>query len=149
MLNDLGWRDLCQRRVDSRLCMAYKVVHGLVAIPVGHFIKVQRDGVHLQQIYAKQNYYLYSFFPVLSQTGTNYLETLFRQNLWQSLKIGLPPSNMQCHSNTYLFDSVLISHSTNSFILCLSSLTLFLPISFSSSAHRTQPISIYIYGRLF
>ena len=63
MLNDLGWRDLCQRRVDSRLCMAFKVVHGLVAIPAGHFIKVQREGVHLQQIYAKQNYYLYSFFP--------------------------------------------------------------------------------------
>ena len=56
---------------------------------------------------------------------------------------------MQCHSNTYLFDSAFISHSTNSFILCLFSLTLFLPISFSSSAYRTQPISIYIYGRLF
>ena len=38
-------------------------VHGLVAIPIGQFIKVQRDGVHLQTIYAKPNYYLYSFFP--------------------------------------------------------------------------------------
>ena len=28
MLSDLGWRDLNQRRVDSRLCMAYKIVHG-------------------------------------------------------------------------------------------------------------------------
>ena len=63
MLSDLGWRDLNQRRVDSRLCMAYKRVHGLVAIPIGQFIKVQRDGVHLQTIYAKPNYYLYSFFP--------------------------------------------------------------------------------------
>ncbi len=63
MLSDLGWRDLNQRRVDSRLCMAYKIVHGLVAIPIGQFIKVQRDGVHLQTIYAKPNYYLYSFFP--------------------------------------------------------------------------------------
>ena len=63
MLSDLGWRYLNQRRVDSRLCMAYKIVHGLVAIPIGHFIKIQRDGVHLQPIYAKPNYYLYSFLP--------------------------------------------------------------------------------------
>ena len=63
MLSDLRWRDLNQRRGDSRLCMAYKIVHGLVAIPIGQFIKVQRDSVHLQTIYAKPNYYLYSFFP--------------------------------------------------------------------------------------
>ena len=63
MLSDLGWRELNQRRTDNRLCMAYKVVHGLVAIPVGHFISLQRDGVHLHPIYAKTNYYLYSFFP--------------------------------------------------------------------------------------
>ena len=63
MLSDLGWRDLNQRRVDSRLCMAYKIVHSLEAIPIGQFIKVQRDGVHLQTIYTKPNYYLYSFFP--------------------------------------------------------------------------------------
>ena len=69
MLSDLGWRDLNQRRVDSRLCMAYKIVHGLVAIPIGHFIKIQRDGVHLQPIYAKPNYYLYSFF---SHTVSNW-----------------------------------------------------------------------------
>ena len=63
MLGDLGWRELNQRRADNRLCMVYKIVHGLVAIPVGHFIRLQRDGVHLQPIYAKTNYYLYSFFP--------------------------------------------------------------------------------------
>ena len=63
MLTDLGWRDLSQRRVDSRLCMAYKIVHGLVAIPIEHYLKVQRDGIHFQPIYAKTNYYLYSFFP--------------------------------------------------------------------------------------
>ena len=30
-------------------------MHGLVAVPIGQFIKVQRDGVHLQTIYAKPN----------------------------------------------------------------------------------------------
>ena len=63
MLSDLGWRDLNQRRVDGRLCIAYKIVHGLVVIPIGQFIKLQSDGVHLHIIYAKPKYYLYSFFP--------------------------------------------------------------------------------------
>ena len=125
MLSDLGWRDLNQRRVDSRLCMAYKIVHGFVAIPIGQFIKVQRDGVHLQTIYVKPNYYLYSFFPVLSLIGTIYPETLFQRNPWQSSAVELPPCNMKCHTNICLFGSAFISHSTNSFIFCLFSLTLF------------------------
>ena len=63
MLQDLGWRSLSQRRVDQRLCMVYKIVNGLVAIPIGQYIKLQRNGVHLQNIAAKPKYYEYSFFP--------------------------------------------------------------------------------------
>ena len=59
LLYNLGWGDLNQWRVDSRLCMAYNIVYGLVAIPVFF----SNDGVHLQQIYTKPNCYLYSFFP--------------------------------------------------------------------------------------
>ena len=33
MLQDLNWRTLDQRRIDSRLIMMYKVTHDLVAIP--------------------------------------------------------------------------------------------------------------------
>ena len=33
-----------------------EVVHGFLAIPVGHFVSLQRDGVHLQPICAKTNY---------------------------------------------------------------------------------------------
>ena len=62
-LQDLGWRSLSQRRVDQRLCMVYKIVNGLVAIPIGQYIKLQRNGVHLQNIAAKPKYYEYSFFP--------------------------------------------------------------------------------------
>lgn len=43
--------------------MAYKIVHGLVAIPIGHYLKILRDGVYLQPIYAKTNYYPFTFFP--------------------------------------------------------------------------------------
>ena len=84
ILCDLGLRDLNQQMVDSRLSMAYKIVQGLVTIPISHFINVQRDCIT----------YTHSS-PVLSLIGTtSYLETLFHQNLWQSLKIGLPPLNM-------------------------------------------------------
>ena len=32
MLQSLGWRSLEQRRTDSRLCLFYKIIYGLVAI---------------------------------------------------------------------------------------------------------------------
>ena len=44
MLQHLGWRDLNQRSVDSRLCMLYKIRQGLVDIPIGQFLKFQRNG---------------------------------------------------------------------------------------------------------
>ena len=43
--------------------MVYKTVNGLVAIPIGQYIKLQRNGVQLQNIAAKPKYYEYSFFP--------------------------------------------------------------------------------------
>ena len=33
MLNELSWESLARRRERARLCMMYKVVHGLVDIP--------------------------------------------------------------------------------------------------------------------
>ena len=63
MKRDLGWRDLNQRRVDSRLCMMYKITQGLVDIPIGQFATFDRDGVHFQPIYGRTKYYEFSFFP--------------------------------------------------------------------------------------
>jgi hypothetical protein len=63
MLNFLGWRELAQRRVDSRLSVMYKIVHGLVAIPMGVYCTLQRDMVHLKQIVCRTQYYQFSFFP--------------------------------------------------------------------------------------
>ena len=71
--------------------MVYKIVNGLVAIPIGQYIKLQRNGVHLQNIAAKPKYYEYSFFPLQSLIGIVFPETFFRPNRWQSLKLGLPP----------------------------------------------------------
>ena len=39
MLNQLGWRTLEQRRADARLCLFYKIVYGLVAVPLPNYIQ--------------------------------------------------------------------------------------------------------------
>ena len=38
MLGDLGWRPLEDKRTDSRLCLFYKIVHGLVAVPLSPYV---------------------------------------------------------------------------------------------------------------
>ena len=38
MLEDLSWRFLNQRRIDSRLVMLYKVTYDLVAIPASQYL---------------------------------------------------------------------------------------------------------------
>ena len=82
MIQELGWRDLNQRRVDSRLCMLYKISQGLVDIPIGQFLKCNRNGVHFQTIYARIKYYEFSFFP-RTVAAWNELsgDTLLAQNL--------------------------------------------------------------------
>ena len=42
---NLGWRALEQRRADARLCLFYKVVHGLVAVPLPDFIQYSNVSV--------------------------------------------------------------------------------------------------------
>jgi len=69
MLNHLGWRPLALRRTDARLCMMYKIVHCLVAIPSEkYFIPITRPSRHhhnlsFQTPSSKTDYHMYSFFP--------------------------------------------------------------------------------------
>ena len=70
MLNQLGWRTLEQRRADARLCLFYKIVYGLVAVPLPEYVqrthRVSRycHSMTFRQIQTSQNYYKYSFFPL-------------------------------------------------------------------------------------
>ena len=70
MINTLGWRSLEQRRADARLIMFYKIVHGLVEIPLPSYIHRQvrmtrtTHLYHFIQIQTTANYYKYSFFPL-------------------------------------------------------------------------------------
>ena len=70
MLQSLGWRSLEQRRSDSRLCLFYKIIYGLVAIDmppsVVHPLRTPRNSHTLcfRQIQSTVDYYKYSFYPL-------------------------------------------------------------------------------------
>ena len=72
MLGDLGWRSLEDRRTDSRLCLFYKIVHGLVAVPLPPYVVhtqvfTRHSASHplaFRQIHTIADYYKYSFFPL-------------------------------------------------------------------------------------
>ena len=69
MMSSLGWRSLENRRYDARLLMFYKIVYGLVAIPVPSYF--ERPEVYTRhthplayiQIHTSVCYYQYSFSP--------------------------------------------------------------------------------------
>ncbi len=89
MLKDLGWRTLAQRRVDARLALMYKIVHGLVLIEAIKYVKLQRNQIHLQQILAKQKYYQMSFFPRTVQDWNSLPKDLLTANDLKSFKAGV------------------------------------------------------------
>ena len=67
MLDQLGWRTLEQRRSAARLCLFYKIVYGLVAVPYPEYVqpihRVSRycHSMTFRQIQTSTNYYKYSF----------------------------------------------------------------------------------------
>ena len=69
MLSNLGWRSHELRRYDSRIAMYYKIVYGLVAIPIPPYfertmIQTRHHALAYRQIHTSFSYYYYSFFPM-------------------------------------------------------------------------------------
>ena len=70
MLDQPGWRTLEQRRADAHLCLFYKIVYGLVAVPLPDYIQLTHrvsrycHSMTFRQIQTTRNYYKYSFFPL-------------------------------------------------------------------------------------
>ena len=70
MLDQLGWRTFEQRRADAHLCLFYKIVYGLVAVPLPDYIQLTHrvsrycHSMTFRQIQTTRNYYKYSFFPL-------------------------------------------------------------------------------------
>ena len=70
MVKQLGWRSLEQRRSDARLCLFYKVIHGLVALPLPDYIHYSNristycHSMTFRQVSTSTDYYKFSFFPL-------------------------------------------------------------------------------------
>ena len=70
MITNLGWRSLQDRRSDARLCLFFKIFHGLVAVPLPSFVRhpmrIPRHShdLYISQIQTRTDYYKYSFFPL-------------------------------------------------------------------------------------
>ena len=69
-VQSLGWRSLEQRRSDSRLCLFYKIIHGLVAVDLPPYVvhpsRILRNSQPLcfRQIQTTVDKYKYSFYPL-------------------------------------------------------------------------------------
>ena len=69
MLSNLGWWSLELWRYDSRIAMYYKIVYGLVAIPVPQYfertmVQTRHHPSAYRQIHTSVSYYYYPFFPM-------------------------------------------------------------------------------------
>ena len=66
IVQDLGWRTMDQRRADARLCLFFKIVHGLVAVPLPDYIqhsnRISRycHSMTFRQVSTSTDYYKYS-----------------------------------------------------------------------------------------
>ena len=68
IIENLGWRTLEQRRADARLCLFYKVVHGLVAVPLPDHVQYSNrislycHSMTFRQVSTSTNYYKSGLF---------------------------------------------------------------------------------------
>ena len=70
MLQSLGWQTLEQRRADTRLCLFYKIVYGLVAVSLPVYIQQPNrlsghcHSMTFTQIHRSKDFYKYSFYAL-------------------------------------------------------------------------------------
>ena len=70
MLDKLGWQTLEQRRADARLCLFYKIVYGLVAVPLPDHVQYNNrisrycHSMTFRQVSTSTDFYKFSFFPL-------------------------------------------------------------------------------------
>ena len=70
IIQKLGWRTLEQRRADARLCLFYKIIHGLVAVPLPDYIQYSNrisryfHSMTFRQVHTSRDFYKFSFFPL-------------------------------------------------------------------------------------
>ena len=68
--SQLNWQTLEERRSMARLCLFYKIVNGLVAVPLHDYMqpthRISRycHSTTFRQIHTGKDYYKYAFFPL-------------------------------------------------------------------------------------
>ena len=80
IVKQLGWRSFEQRRADARLCLFYKVFHGLIALPLPDCIhysnRISRYSMTLRQVSTSTDYYKFSFFPLAIVQWNSFSESV-------------------------------------------------------------------------
>ena len=70
MLDKLGWRTLEQRWADAHLCLIYKIVYGLVAVPLPDYVQYNNrisrycHSMTFRQVSTSTDFYKYSLFSL-------------------------------------------------------------------------------------
>ena len=70
MLDKLDWRTLEQRQATACLCLFYKIVYGLVAVPLPDYVQYNNrisrycHSMTLRQVSTSTDFYKYSFLPL-------------------------------------------------------------------------------------
>ena len=70
IIQELGWRTLEQRQADACLCLFYKIVHGLVAVPLPNYVQYNNrisrycHSMTFRQVDTSRDFYKFSFFPL-------------------------------------------------------------------------------------
>ena len=78
LINKLGWRALEQRRADARLCLFYKVVYDLVAVPLPDHVQFNNriprycHSVTFRQMSTSRDFYKCFLSPRYSFLGQSY-----------------------------------------------------------------------------
>ena len=95
MISTLGWRSLAYRRTDARLCLMYKIVNGLVAIPCENYLIpfTRSSRLHHSQAFqipiSNADYHLYSFSPRTIRVWNTLPESIAASPNLDSFKVGV------------------------------------------------------------
>ena len=69
IIQELGWQTLKQRQALP-LCLFYKIVHGLVAVPLPDYVQYNNrisrycHSITFRQVHTSRDFYKFSFFPL-------------------------------------------------------------------------------------
>ena len=100
IFQDLGWRTLDQRRADARLCLFYKSLHGLVAVPLPEYIQCSN----------RVSAYCHSMTFRQVSTSTDYYKLLLTTDSFLPLAIvqwNALPQSVACLQSLEVFNTAV------------------------------------------